>query len=220
MGSLTLFVAALAAGSAAAAPIVYTIDPASSIGVTLARACTVVSCSPSSTVVFSQSGVPDEVVGSLTIDTVALTLSFSLSSAVQHTGSSNGVTSVDFDPVSYVSNGNLTLVKPDPLVETYGINGALGPTAAVSGTLVENGGVVGPFSSPSVRVTGQCDVGATALCGLTFGTSGFQQGIGNPDESHFFQHTMNVTGVPEPGSALLLGLGVAGLAFARRGRVA
>ena len=158
-------------GSASAAPIVWTIAPADSIGVDVALGCTSASCSAASQV-FTQSGSPDEVFGSFTIDTVALTLSFNLSSAVQHTGSANGVTALNFDPISYVSNGNLALTSVGG--GQYSINGTLGPTATVSGTLVENGGTVGPFSAPSVRVTGTCDVvGASSICGFTFGGIGF-----------------------------------------------
>ncbi len=218
---LLLLVAGLIAFEVQAVPVVYTVDLASSAGVDVAIGCTSSACSASS-IRFAQDGVPDELVGTITIDTdpLVLQLSFSLSGNVQHDAANGGVpgtSEVDFIGIVY-SATNLLLSGAGPVYSIVGTTPP-DPRAGVTGNIYENGADTGADLNLSARVTGNCEVLASSvLCGLTVGGIGFGPiGIGDPDTALYFRHTLDVTAnqVPEPSISLLIGLGIAGLAFAR-----
>jgi len=161
--------------------------------------------------------------GSITIDSLLLDFTLTLTQPVGLTSSGdNGVTAIEFTDVVYsVTDLPLMQIGPDKFM----IDGTLpgGPTASVAGDYSQNGGSPDPFAESNARVTGICDVmGDTVLCGLTFGTSGFDLAVGPPvpapgTNQRFFRHMMNVTAVvPEPSTGLLLSLGLLGLALRRR----
>ncbi len=200
-----------AAAPAAAAPIVYTIDPPNSPGVDVAVGCTSFSCSLA-TQVLTLSGGPAEVSGTITIDTVANLLSFDLAATVTLTGSANGVSTVGFVPVNY----DATNVALTPMGGgQFQVAGA--SVTNTTGNIEEEFVLQGPFSAPSALLSGSCTVvsGGT-VCGFTVGGLGFGVGIGNPDQTIYFRHTMNLAAVPEPAAALFLGMGLAALGLVRR----
>ncbi len=97
-------------------------------------------------------------------------------------------------PVVYPLSGG-----PAETTGTVAIAGTMTPTAAITGSVTENAVPAGSFSAATARATGQCQVQGGVLCGPTFGGM------------------MNLTAVPGPTSALLLGFAVGGLWLARRG---
>lgn len=116
------------------------------------------------------------------------------------------VSSVTFAPTGAGSPITFTGVTYTGTVNVFSVGdviSSLGPgTSTVSGTVNGN-----PFSvSPQLAIL-NC---AGGLCGVTFGKTGFTN-----VESHDWVHTFNV-GVPEPASALLVLLGVAGLVVRMR----
>jgi hypothetical protein len=103
---------------------------------------------------------------------------------------------------------------------------AAGQEGAVAFTSVVAAGA-GPgaaLSLGAVRVTGQCTIlasGGSGLCGISFGPNGTTNfripgGAAFGSYDRWVKHTFNIATTPEPGTALLLGLGVGGLALLRR----
>jgi hypothetical protein len=202
-----LGLAALVILALSAAPLsALTINPSSS-GLHVARGCSSASCF--GTQIYSLSGAPS-VTGSF--DIVGTTLSFSIDLvAATLTGNDGAVTAVDFTNVNY--SGSFT-VDVDSATEFS----FLDQDATVAGTLTPVGaGSLVDFDIFPVNVTGNCSgtPGSSLACGLQFGAGvGFEIDVnGNP---RFFNHTVNIFSVPEPGTALLLGLGLSGLAVNRR----
>lgn len=203
-----------------AAATVLTLSVASG-GIDAERTCTSVSCSG---VVWTMPGgslAPGTVFpasGTMTLDTVALTMTVSLSvvSSSIDGAVDNGVTGVQLSNTTYSATVPVVVSGPVGGLTSYVI--AAGQTATVNPALLT---LVGSGSSDplfaAVRVTGQCGLLAdqTGQCGFTFGRVGFQ--LPAPLGRHLEQ-TMNVgvTPVPEPGTALLVAAGLLGFAAARR----
>ena len=133
---------------------------------------------------------------------------------------SNGIDEVDFTSVSYTS-GTLTVVPAGGGI----YNVAAGQTVTVAGSYTQRlgGGVVvgsTPFSVTATVSSGQClEINSSLSCGFDFGSGGiFQLGIGTVPQNRRFLHTFNVIAAPEPGTLVMLGVGVAGIALRRRSR--
>ncbi len=199
--------AALVIFSLSAAPLsALTINPASS-GLLDARGCSTANCILSE--IYSLSGAPAV---SGTFDIVGTTLTFSIDLvAATLPGNDGAVTAVDFGNVNY--SGSVTVVDEGSNQFSF-----LDQDATVTGTLTPVGaGSATPFNITPVNLTGNClgTPGSSLACGLQFGAGvGFEIEVnGNP---RYFNHSVDLFSVPEPGTALLLGLGLTGLAANRR----
>ena len=217
-----LFVSALAAAAAslsagAASATIINLSVASG-GIDHERTCTTTACS---SVVWTMPGgsLPAGTVfpatGTITIDTVALTMTLSLSVATASIdgAADNGVTALTLSSTTYTS-GPLPITVSGPVggVTSYSISA--GQTAVVDPSLVsETGGGSSDPIFPSARVTGQCGLLAdnTGSCGFTFGRVGL---LMPAPLGRYLEQTLNVGVVPEPGTALLVAAGLLGLGVA------
>lgn len=179
----------------------------SSSTLSVARGCGSPSCFFSE--IYTLSGAP-AVSGSFDISGTTLTFSIDLVAATL-IGSDGAVTAVNFTNVNY--SGSVTVVDQGSFFSITD------QSATVAGTLTPVGaGSAVAFNLFPVNLSGGiCSgtPGSSLSCGMTFGAGiGFEIDVnGNP---RYFNHTVNLFSIPEPNAALLLGLGLSGLAASRR----
>jgi hypothetical protein len=139
-------------------------------------------------------------------------LSFSIDLALAtFSGSDGAVTGLEFSSVNY--SGSVTVSPTSGSFIT--VDG--GQTATITGTLTPLGaGSPVAINATNVLVTGVFnDDGASLFGGLTFGPQAdFSASVNG--ETRYFQHFVDVSAVPEPGTALLIGAGLSLLAAGRR----
>lgn len=225
----------LAPFAASALPVVYSLT---SGGLDGARICTTATCSTITFNYAAPAGPPnayDPAAGTITLDSTAGTVSFSMTVAagtfLSVAANDNGVDEVEFTNLVYT--GTLTGVTFTPSGPSTVISWtAQQPTGiTVSGNyeqLLSGNNVNGadPFGVNARVSAGTCTLDASnnLLCGFTFGPGGsptpFQLNIGADGdlESRRVIHTLNVVAVPEPGTVMLLAVGIAGIAVRGRTR--
>src|SRR5262249_3579828 len=126
--------------------------------------------------------------------------------------SDNGVTQLEFSNTTYAGSATL-----NPL--GGGFYTVASGSATINGTQIPTGaGSSGPFSVLNAVVGGSCQgTGASVASGLTFGAlNDFNFPVNG--QTRWFTHTMNLTAVPEPATALLFAGGMAGLGLLGRRR--
>ncbi len=190
----------------------------SSGGVAQALGCSSVSCGATQTLELNPATPLAPATGTIDLDPGLLTLTFDIEivslSLTGIGGPDNGVSEVLFLNIDYVGVASL--------FDLGGGSFIIGPaqTASVSGDQSQDGGATSnPFAAPNARVNGQClVVGAGLVCGISFGQANFSFDVGSPpDNTRHFQHTTNITALPEPSTFTLMGLAlVGGVAATRR----
>lgn len=152
--------------------------------------------------------------GTLGLSGTTLIFSISLPSStfLPTTGpNDNGVTQLVFTNTTYA--GTATLLNLG-----FGAYSITGGTASISGTQTPTGaGVAGPFSALSSLLSGSCfDSGPLGVtCGIIFSASNdFNFAVNG--QTRYFTHTLNVTAVPEPTTAMLVLAGLFGLGLTGR----
>jgi hypothetical protein len=201
-GFVLVLIAIFTGGAAQA----LTVSPAS---VGNGKGCTTQACTVQ-TLTFSSSSS----VGSSGTLTLGANLTFSITLPGMTTflptsgGNDNGVTQLDFSNVTYAGTATLT-------PGGGGFFAISGGTASISGTQTPTGaGTAGAFAAASSLLSGSCtQVASSVFCGIIFSAANdFDFAVNG--QTRWFTQTVNLTAVPEPGTALLLASGLLGLAFA------
>jgi len=150
------------------------------------------------------------VTGSISLTGNVLSFSIDLALAT-FSGSDGAVTGVQFSNLNYSGSVAVSPSSGTSLV----VDG--GQTATITGTLTPLGaGSPVAINATNVLVTGIFnDDGASLFGGLTFGPLGDFNALVNGETRHF-QHFVDFSAVPEPGTALLIGGGLGLLAAGRK----
>jgi hypothetical protein len=219
--------------AASASPVVYSITTNGLDGGYICTGTTAANCGTTKTFQY-EPPVPyglDPATGTITLDSSAGTVAFSIDVAsatfLDTAGADNGVDEIEFTDLHYA--GTLTGATFAPFGSDTLISWAAQNTPTVSGDyeqLLSGGNVNGPdaFSKTARMSAGQCVLTAAGYltCGFTLGPGGgpfaLNVGADGDEETRRVVHTLNVVAVPEPGTAILLALGVAGIGVRRRTR--
>jgi hypothetical protein len=194
-------------------------------GFDAAVGCSDVSCAESSQTLAFDSAPFATTTGFVDVDTVALTMdlvlnvSFLRLSATALTGGDNGIGRIEFTDAVYTASGLSLMSFGQIYMITSGAASIVGTQ-----TQYDTGGAMvstGAISAPSARVTGSCfDSGSSMTCGLTFGSFNFSLDVGlGTMQERFLRQTADLVAVPEPSTAVMLALGLAGLWSFRRSGV-
>ncbi len=196
------FVAAaalIASGSAQA----LTIDSSQS-GLDQALGCSSTFCVVGTEIFALDASAP--VGGTLELSGGTLDFTITLASA-SLSGTDGAVTGLTFSDVTYSGSVSATDQSPNG----YSISG----TSTISGTVTPIGaGAAQVFDAVSVNTSGLCTgtPGDSLVCGLNFtAADDFNTGV-NGNTRHFVHQVDVMAVIPEPGTALLLGLGLSLLA--------
>jgi hypothetical protein len=205
LSSISLILWLSIAGSSAAT----TID-ANNSGLDQASGCADLSCFD---VIYDVVSNPGTVSGSLALSAGVLDFSIALDGAsLSASGGDGRVAGIVFH-VIYSGQVNVSLDASNNYVIDPG------QTAQITGTATPIGaGSPVPVAASASLLTGTCsgDPASSMLCGLIFSpVTDFQAEING--NTRYFEHSVGVvTVIPEPNTAVMLGLGLASLAGARR----
>lgn len=138
----------------------------------------------------------------------------------------NGVAAIDFTGVTY-TGVDLPLTESPPGSGSFSVD--FGATATLEGDQTQwddlgfaVNGTPAFFGDADVLVTGSCSVVApgSASCSLSFGTSGFALGVGEPVPApRSLRHTLGLVLLPEPSEGWLLAASLAALPLLGRSRL-